>query len=378
MNNKVYDCAIIGGGLAGLTLAVQLADSGRSVVLFEKEKYPFHKVCGEYISMESYSFLERLGIPLSSMNLPMINELKISSPNGTSFIRKLDMGGFGISRFTLDALLAELSVKKGILLLEETKVNNVSFKDNGFVLETTKGKYYSRITSGAYGKRSSLDNKSGKNTLQSTTDKEKNYVAVKYHVKIDLPDNRIELHNFKNGYCGISKVDEDKYCLCYLTTAKNLSDSGNDIKRMEKEILMQNVFLKKYFTEAEFLYKQPLSISQLTFKKKSAVKNNMLLLGDAAGTITPLCGNGMSMAMRASFVASALINEYLDTHITREELCVLYEKRWNELFSKRIKIGYYIQHLFGRNYLTNMSIGLFKTLPSAADKLIRMTHGDIF
>lgn len=375
MNNKVYDCAIIGGGLA-----VQLADSGRSVVLFEKEKYPFHKVCGEYISMESYSFLERLGIPLSSMNLPMINELKVSSPNGTSFIRKLDMGGFGISRFTLDALLAELSVKKGVLLLEETKVNNVSFKDNGFVLETTKGKYYSRITSGAYGKRSSLDNKHNAPALQSTSDKEKNYVAVKYHVKIDLPDNRIELHNFKNGYCGISKVDEDKYCMCYLTTAKNLSDSGNDIKKMEKEILMQNEFLKGYFTEAvrQLADKQPLTISQLTFKKKSAVKNHILLLGDAAGTIAPLCGNGMSMAMRASFVASLLINEFLNGNITREELFVLYEKRWNELFSKRIKIGYYIQHLFGRNYLTNMSIGLFKIFPSAADKLIRMTHGDIF
>ena len=54
MDDKNFDCAIIGGGLAGLTLAVQLADAGYSVVMFEKGKYPFHKVCGEYISMESY------------------------------------------------------------------------------------------------------------------------------------------------------------------------------------------------------------------------------------------------------------------------------------------------------------------------------------
>ena len=120
MTNEIFDCAIIGGGLAGLTLAVQLADAGHTVVLFEKEKYPFHKVCGEYISMESYDFLERLGIPLSTMHLPMIKEIKISAPNGDSLSRPLDLGGFGLSRYTLDAALAALAVKKGVLLLDET------------------------------------------------------------------------------------------------------------------------------------------------------------------------------------------------------------------------------------------------------------------
>jgi len=87
MHDKVFDCAIAGGGLAGLTLAVQLADAGYSVILFEKEKYPFHKVCGEYISMESFNFLERIGIPLSAMSLPRINEVLMSAPSGNSIKR---------------------------------------------------------------------------------------------------------------------------------------------------------------------------------------------------------------------------------------------------------------------------------------------------
>jgi len=45
-----YDIAIIGGGLAGLSLAILAANANYSVALFEKEAYPFHKVCGEYIS----------------------------------------------------------------------------------------------------------------------------------------------------------------------------------------------------------------------------------------------------------------------------------------------------------------------------------------
>jgi flavin-dependent dehydrogenase len=52
---------IAGGGLAGLALSIQCAQAGYRTVLFEKEKYPFHKVCGEYISFESWNFLEELG-----------------------------------------------------------------------------------------------------------------------------------------------------------------------------------------------------------------------------------------------------------------------------------------------------------------------------
>jgi flavin-dependent dehydrogenase len=63
MNNKnSYQVSVIGGGLAGLTLAIQLVDAGYSCVLFEKNSYPFHKVCGEYISMESWSFFGKIGV----------------------------------------------------------------------------------------------------------------------------------------------------------------------------------------------------------------------------------------------------------------------------------------------------------------------------
>ncbi len=61
-----YDVAIVGGGLAGLSLSILLSKKGYQVILFEKEKYPFHKVCGEYISMESWNFIESLGLNLLS------------------------------------------------------------------------------------------------------------------------------------------------------------------------------------------------------------------------------------------------------------------------------------------------------------------------
>ena len=77
---RKHRLGIVGGGLAGLSLAIQAARRGFEVLLFEKNSYPYHRVCGEYNSLESYDFLQRLGLPLSEWNLPTIKRLEISSP----------------------------------------------------------------------------------------------------------------------------------------------------------------------------------------------------------------------------------------------------------------------------------------------------------
>jgi heterodisulfide reductase subunit A-like polyferredoxin len=53
--SQPYDVAIIGGGLAGLTFAIQMRKVGLHVLLCEKETYPFHKVCGEYIIQHEFA-----------------------------------------------------------------------------------------------------------------------------------------------------------------------------------------------------------------------------------------------------------------------------------------------------------------------------------
>src|SRR3954470_24430092 len=126
MNDELlYDVAIIGGGLGGLSLAIQFADENYRVVLFEKENYPFHKVCGEYISFESRDFLQRLGLDLQSLNLPVIKTLQLSDIKGSTYSFDLPLGGFGISRFSLDFSLYKIAQAKGVHVFTNSKVNNV-------------------------------------------------------------------------------------------------------------------------------------------------------------------------------------------------------------------------------------------------------------
>jgi flavin-dependent dehydrogenase len=373
-----YDLAIVGGGLAGLSLSIQMAKAGYRVILFEKEQYPFHRVCGEYISLESWDFLQRLGIDLPALNVTHIKRLQVSDTKGVFFEQPLPLGGFGISRYKLDHELAQIAKQTGVIILEHTRVNDIRFSRELFTIESTKGNFTAKVAAGSFGKRSSLDVKWKRPFIVAKKNKLNNYIGVKYHIHYDFPDDLIALHNFKNGYCGISKVEGDQYCLCYLTTADNLQNSSNDIRKMEQSILSVNPHLKKIFSECEIRWKEPVTISQISFDKKNLIEDHVLMIGDAAGMITPLCGNGMSMAMHAGKIAGEEISEFLKGTISREKMEQEYTEKWNKLFARRLRTGRLLQRLFDSQWLTTLTIRLGRSFPSLIRKLIKQTHGDPF
>ena len=378
IEHSKYDVAIIGGGLAGLALSIQSAKAGYKTVLFEKEHYPFHGVCGEYISLESWDFLERLGLPLTQMNLPVIKTLQVTAPNGKLFQTQLPLGGFGISRYTLDFELAKIAKAVGVTVAENTKVNDVLFENETFNIQSSMHNVQCRIAAGSFGKRSNLDVKWNRSFVQQKPNKLNNYIGVKYHIKTNHPSDTIALHNFENGYCGISQIEAGKYCLCYLTTAENLKRHGNSIEQMQEEVLFKNPHLKKIFTEAEFLYEAPVTISQISFDNKAQLENHVLMLGDAAGMITPLCGNGMSMALHGSKLAFECAEAFLQNNISRAAMEQRYIQLWKQQFAHRLSTGRMIQRFFGKSSITNLFIQSFKAFPFLASPLIQQTHGKPF
>jgi flavin-dependent dehydrogenase len=312
------------------------------------------------------------------MNLPVISRVQVSAPNGKLLDHKLPLGGFGISRFLLDHRLVQIARNAGVVVKENMKVNDILFDQSGFSVETSQQAYKAKVVCGSFGKRSNIDIRWKRDFSIATKNKLNNYIAVKYHIKTEFPADTIALHNFDNGYCGIVKIEDDKYCLCYLTTANNLHKSKGSVPAMEKTILARNPHLKKIFAASKFLYEAPLTISQISFDKKTQVENHVLMTGDAAGMITPLCGNGMSMALHASKIAASQIDLFLEGSISRAEMEEQYSRQWNRQFSKRLKMGRRIQSLFANKWLTNYFIALVKPFPRLVNFLIRQTHGKPF
>jgi flavin-dependent dehydrogenase len=366
---------IVGAGLAGLISSILLNRAGYAVTLVEKKVFPFHRVCGEYVSNEVVPFLKTQNIYPAGFEPSSITKLRVSSLSGKHFDERLDIGGFGLSRYVFDDFLCGKAKAEGVEVLQGRKVTGIQLVDDKFRISLESGTCLDAgIVISTHGKRSNIDQKLNRKFFN----KHSPYLGVKYHIKTGFPDDLIRLDIFKNGYCGLVKVEGDKYCLCYLSATQNLREYKS-ISEMEENLLCQNPFLKNVFTNSDFLFEKPEVINEISFERKSLVENHILFCGDSAGMIAPLCGNGMAMAIRSAKILTDCIIACPDFISPRKRILLEqnYLSAWNREFSIRLRAGRFIQHVFGTRRLSDFTVLALKKLP-VAKFIVALTHGKPF
>ncbi len=368
--NTDYNIIILGGGLAGLTCALHLSQHNLSVLVIEKNKYPHHKVCGEYISNEVLPYLESLGIHPLAHNAKKINRLVLSVNTGKSLEQQLPLGGFGMSRYFLDNLMAE-KVKEQATILRGT-VKEIEFHGTHFTITTAKGESYtSTFVIGAYGKRSNLD----KVLDREFAVKKSPWLAVKAHYEADFRDDLVALHHFDGGYCGLSKIENDQVNMCYLANYNSFK-KYKSIAEFEENVVKQNLYLREFLRYSKPVFEEPLAISQISFESKKPVENHILMAGDSAGLIHPLCGNGMAMAIHsAKILSEILVEQYKGAPENREDIENKYRNRWNATFNSRIKTASALQKILMRPKLLQFGVQMATKFPAIIPGIIKKTHG---
>ncbi|TCD10203.1 NAD(P)/FAD-dependent oxidoreductase [Pedobacter frigidisoli] len=362
---------IIGGGLAGLTAAIHLQQVGLQVTLIEKQAYPHHKVCGEYISNEVLPYLNWLGIFPENLLPTHITDLQFTSSSGNSITTKLPLGGFGLSRYALDHHLYQIALERGVNILIDAVINT-TYCDNHFLIETAGGKIFkANQVIGAYGKRGLMDVKFERNFIS----KKSPYLAVKAHYRSDFSNNLVSLHNFKGGYCGVSKIENKQLNICYLANYETFKKHKN-IAAYQENVLYNNKYLKHVFEQSEMVFDAPLTISQISFEEKEPVFNHILMIGDTAGLIHPLCGNGMAMAIHSAKIVSALLNQHLKGKIsTRLQLEQSYRASWYKLFGMRLRMGRILASVLRNDKLESFAMNAITRMPFLLNNIIKQTHG---
>lgn len=198
---------------------------------------------------------------------------------------------------------------------------------------------------------------------------------MKAHYRGDFPADTVGLHNFDGGYCGVSKVEDDILNICYLVNYESFKNF-KQIEAHREQVLYRNQHLKEVFENSTPLFDKPLTISQVSFTEKEKVLRHILMIGDTAGLIHPLCGNGMAMAIQSAQIASEKVLDYFAAEGKNRLLMEQdYTKAWNKMFSSRMRTGRVLSRLFRNEKLSATMMKGLILFPGLLPGIIRRTHG---
>ncbi|MFN8485570.1 MAG: FAD-dependent monooxygenase [Anaerolineae bacterium] len=373
-----FDAIVVGAGLAGSAAATHLARAGARVLLLEADAFPHDRLCGEFLSPESAPMIERLGAAaaVAAAGPTRMGEARITSPGGAAWSSRLPTSALGLSRRALDALLFENAAAAGAVTLAPARVTNIVTAADGTrrvayrLRDGETRETAARLVLGAWGKRSPLDRTLARRFLYQ----DHATFALKAHYHGPRIGPRVELHTFDGGYCGLADVEGGKVNLCLLAETRLLRAHGGDPDAFAHAVLPTNPALGAWLAQAERIHPRFIAISQIPFTPKEQVVDGVLLLGDAAGLISPLAGNGMAMALAAAEMAAPLALAFLDGKLSQTELEREYTRCWRRRFGRRLQLGRVLQPLMFQPRTLAVGLRLLRAAPFVGRALVAGTR----
>lgn len=141
------------------------------------------------------------------------------------------------------------------------------------------------------------------------------------------------------------------------------------------ESLAKNPVLADRFRHMQRTSPSLQGLSQISFARKGNFYNDICMIGDTAGMITPLCGDGMAMALRSAEIAVPFVNQFLEQQISEIAFKQQYEIAWKKEFQKRLQLGRIMHNCFVQPPLANIGVSLCQMLPNLGNWIIGATRG---
>ncbi len=351
----MYDAIVIGSGPAGTACAITLSKNNKKVLLLEKYKLPRYKSCGGGLSQKSYEILKNLDVDINKFVENEINNVDFIYKHKNTVNINFDYPVIKTSmRDKLDFGLINKSTNFGTIVNSSEKVEEINQKENYIVVKTDKTEYKSSFVVGADGAHSV--------TAKHFNNTKKNAIAVEAEIintpEMNVNKKTIELHYgiIPHGYGWIfPKKNVISIGIgSFLPKTKGLNDYYYKFK--------ENIGFKN--CEEKILKGHPIPI--LTHKNSNYNNGNILLVGDAAGLVDPLSGEGIYYALQSGiWAAEAIINKNSDKYTKIIKNKLLPQLKQAEILSKII---------FNTLPVINK---LINSNPDIAKKLVEVIYGKL-
>ena len=359
---KHFDVAIIGSGPSGASTAFYLGKQGISTVIIEKETLPRYKTCGggfvnrgrKNMPFEIDEVIESEFFAVDSY----FNNGKIhyQSAKETPIITM-------IMRDAFDNLIVEKAKEFGVTLLENHTLKSIDFLNDSTILNTSQGQISANFIIAADGVLSPTAKMAG-----WKEETRKLIPALEYEVEVSAEDFkrlsknvRFDIDAVPYGYAW-SFPKKNHLSLGVLTTKKGKIN----LKEYYKKYL-QTLGIKEIIKEDAHGFQIPIAPRTDGF-----VKNNVFLIGDAAGFAEPITAEGISNAiLSGKYVAEAIIESKLNTSIAEK----LYLEKLNIKLLPELLSGVTLSKFFFNNNPVRNFL-LKKYGQHFNDLMVDILHGD--
>jgi menaquinone-9 beta-reductase len=382
-----FDVIIAGGGPAGSSAAIHLAQGGARVLLAEQKKFPRAKLCGEFISPECTRHFERLGVgdEMLAANPARLTQTIFYSRQGKSVsVPSAWFGGvaLGLSRAEMDECLLRRAVAAGVEVLEEANVVallKTKAQIEGVVIKLSdrQTEVHAALTIDATGRARTLARKVSDFSGQWKSHRPP-MVAFKAHLtNAQVAPGACEIYFYRGGYGGLSSIENGLSNLCFIASARSVRECGADANRAMREVVCQNRRAAKTLETAQAGTRW-LAVSLEGFGRYPVTPvRGLISIGDAASFIDPFTGSGMLMALESGELAATVISNYLSVIRSGsglDEFADSYRKAYRVRFSRRLGVCSVIRRAAFVPGLARLAIGAFGTSDYLRRRLSRATR----
>ncbi len=346
-DNHIYEVGIVGAGPAGASCAYYLAKFGIEVALFEKKKFPRKKVCGDAITVRAQDHLKRMGVLQEILKEKKGNWAALGgivSPSGIEYYgdSSNEVKGqhlvIAIKREIMDEKIVRAATNAGAKLFENISVSNVNFSvsEKCWLVKTEniKKSFKVRMLVIADGAASKLARSLGYVDGPPEATCSSVYIEAGTHT---FEQDGVCYYPSKlvPGYCALFKeADGDLVYCCYIIPGGEC-DKG-DLVKMHHSLIKDDPFISKAIgpnAKIEKMKAAPIRFGGIP----QSYDNNLLIVGDAAGQIDPLTGEGIQYAMDAAEYAANTITKANKKGNYSKRLLKGYQRKWMKSFGRDFK-----------------------------------------
>lgn len=379
--NSKFNVGIIGAGPAGSMTAYLLAQQGYSVTLLERKKEVERKVCGEYLCPEGVNLLSRLHlVDRLCRGFDELNGMILVSPTDVvipSYFPQVDKNkkekGLSLNRKVFDQNLLDLAIEHGARFLADKTIVHASQAASGkWVVGSNEETFEFDLLIVADGRQSKIGHALG-HIRSIDTKRAAIHCYLPRKTSRGLRLGEMHILN-ESSYCGLDPISDDEVNFSIVCDSSRLkSESAQTI--INKSILSSKRLSSMFDLLEDDKYEIRI-VSSLKNKNEFIAGNNMAYVGDAAGFIDPLTGEGIYNALLSGHL---LVNSLLESQDIDQALRLYKNKKKKISFQKNV-LNHFFQFLIRKPYLVNLTAEYLKKSPGRASQFIGIIgniHGPI-